>query len=599
MTALTRPQLAAWGASFACAMAWVAFQVWLLPLRWLNPDEGAHLMDARLAMEGLVPLVDYGARQPLYVYAYVPFLKYFGMDYLSGRLMPMAATLLAAGILYAIGRRVAGWGVGLASALWYLSSPTMLVDAPVVKTEPLAIVVMALGMYALLAHLERGRWLPLALSGAAFGAGYYIRESTLAGALTAALMALAAAGRDGWVRTVKRWVVLTAGYAATCAAVMLWYSRRLPLAEILVNSAFSPFFRVMKSLQRIAGWWPSAPAIEPSAPSAASAISAVSAWTGETSLPLKSVVRNLQEVLLLNAPLVFGLIAGIVLLVWLSRKHPGRKDSAGERTGLLLAILWVVSLAVLYTYHALTKSFYQFYFREFIPPLALALALVLRRLAPEAHRDAALVGMTVCGIAAGLGVFVLQRLWPNHGAWHAAALVGAAGWASFRSTRPRPQAVVRFLGLGSIGAALVAAMTLGARALKPAYDCVWSPEALQRVTEMVRQHSAESDEVISGAVIWEFEAGRRPFMNISHPLAYLYEMDRGTIEGILQRLAANPPKLVVMDGYTERTYLRHLPQLQTLVDTRYTLVGEATDSKRPVRVYVLAGAGSLAAKSSE
>jgi len=40
-------------------LIFLALGLALLPLRWINPDEGAHLMDAKLLMEGLMPAVDF------------------------------------------------------------------------------------------------------------------------------------------------------------------------------------------------------------------------------------------------------------------------------------------------------------------------------------------------------------------------------------------------------------------------------------------------------------------------------------------------------------------------------------------------------------
>jgi len=44
-------------------------RLWLLDKRWINADEGAHLMDAVLVLDGKIPEVDFHARQPLYVYS--------------------------------------------------------------------------------------------------------------------------------------------------------------------------------------------------------------------------------------------------------------------------------------------------------------------------------------------------------------------------------------------------------------------------------------------------------------------------------------------------------------------------------------------------
>ena len=65
-------------------------------------DESAHLMDAVLALDGKVPLVDFDSRQPLYVYINALFLKLFGISYTAGRLLPLTCSLLIGIFVYLI-----------------------------------------------------------------------------------------------------------------------------------------------------------------------------------------------------------------------------------------------------------------------------------------------------------------------------------------------------------------------------------------------------------------------------------------------------------------------------------------------------------------
>ena len=48
-------------------------RLWLLDKSWINPDEGAHLMDAALALDGKIPKVAFSTRQP---YTYMPLLGF-------------------------------------------------------------------------------------------------------------------------------------------------------------------------------------------------------------------------------------------------------------------------------------------------------------------------------------------------------------------------------------------------------------------------------------------------------------------------------------------------------------------------------------------
>src|SRR5882672_12323441 len=68
-----------------CVMS-LSVRLWLLDKRWINPDEGPHLMDAVLVLDGKIPQVDFNSRELIYVYSIAGFLKLFGTSYVSGRL---------------------------------------------------------------------------------------------------------------------------------------------------------------------------------------------------------------------------------------------------------------------------------------------------------------------------------------------------------------------------------------------------------------------------------------------------------------------------------------------------------------------------------
>ncbi|MBI3321595.1 MAG: glycosyltransferase family 39 protein, partial [Candidatus Omnitrophica bacterium] len=275
---------------------WLALQGWLLTAHWINADEGAHLMDARLVLEGLIPEVDFHARQPLYVYAYVPFLRLFGVGYVAGRLMPVLATLLSAGVLFLIGRRLWGRMEGWCAAILYLWAPTILIDTAVVKTEPLAILLTALGLLGVVASIQRRHWWFLFAAGVAFGAGYYVRESTLAGLVVSGLILLAQA-REGLGVLAKRLAVLGFGFGAVCLGVIACYARSLPLAQLLSHEGLFPFYRILVSVARILGWW---------SPSPASGMGEVVRWSSQTWF---DTTRNLEDALSLNLPFLAGVIA--------------------------------------------------------------------------------------------------------------------------------------------------------------------------------------------------------------------------------------------------------------------------------------------------
>jgi hypothetical protein len=120
-----------------------------------------------------------------------------------------------------------------------------------------------------------------------------------------------------------------------------------------------------------------------------------------------------------------------------------------------------------------------------------------------------------------------------------------------------------------------------------AYNGVWPPEVLAEVARKARVVTRPGDEVLSGGVIWALQAERHPFLNISHPLGFLSGMtpdDRRKIGGAL---AERPPRLIVLDGYTEKTVLRDSVARRELLARRYRLIGEVLGGRFPVRLFTL------------
>ena len=90
-----------------------------------------------------------------------------------------------------------------------------------------------------------------------------------------------------------------------------------------------------------------------------------------------------------------------------------------------------------------------------------------------------------------------------------------------------------------------------------------------------------------GEVIWELHSNRRPFMNKSHPLAYRGSIPEEEAKKMEWGLAKNPPRFIILDGYTEKTYLRQINKLQEIMDERYKLKKVVEGSRYPVKIYGL------------
>jgi hypothetical protein len=89
-------------------------------------------------------------------------------------------------------------------------------------------------------------------------------------------------------------------------------------------------------------------------------------------------------------------------------------------------------------------------------------------------------------------------------------------------------------------------------------------------------------------VIWELQAQRRPFLNISHPTAFESRITRTEKEIIETALTTEPPEVIILDGYTEKTYFRHIAWLNEFLHSKYQLVYSAGPARTsPVETYRL------------
>jgi hypothetical protein len=106
-------------------------------------------------------------------------------------------------------------------------------------------------------------------------------------------------------------------------------------------------------------------------------------------------------------------------------------------------------------------------------------------------------------------------------------------------------------------------------------------------SDFIKKNSNGGDEVMSGGVIWELESDRRPFMNQSHPLGYLSGIPEQEAKKIAWHLANHPPKFIVLDGYTEKTYLKYINGLEAFMKENYEIKKIIDGSRSPVSVYEL------------
>ena len=604
----------------------------LVPGRWINPDEGAHLMDGRLALDGLLPFADFGSRQIAYTYVLAALLRLTHDGYAGVRFGIAALTVANVYVVYLIARRLFDRRVGVAAALLYAVQPLAVIWAPIVHTEPVTIFPTCLGVYFLVRHLQApGDRLSLLLAGISLSLAYYVRESSLG--VTAALAVVLAA--ESW-RTpgllLRRSSLLTLGFLIPCAGFTLLYLAHLG-PRGWWKSPVNPLAIVLNHLPLFGN--------APRAGGAAAGPAAAAEATLRSVQARSTTLAYLESVAGFCAGLLGALAVSLALGIGKAGDERWRRGT--PRPDILL-YAWLGGLALVYGYWALHRGFFPQYTEEFLPPLsiltgavladlfglssplkreriALAFALLAAYLvAAFALSRAAGSGLPayLCFLVAVLGLSFAQlvsvgrlRAWTllagavlgllllasapvGAPVWLRGALklgaipIALAGtWAAMRQDERLRSRYPAFCAVTALVTVLGWSSSRAGAVMDLKYETVWPPETVRTVADLIRRDSSDGDRVLSGAVIWELEAGRRPFANISHPLGFGADSTPAFAERLSRKLAGAPPRFVVLDGYTEKTYGMLLKDLPEILSVRYRLVLDLPGVHYPVRVYRL------------
>ncbi|MFW6193866.1 MAG: hypothetical protein ACOC83_10310, partial [Gemmatimonadota bacterium] len=181
----------------------------------------------------------------------------------------------------------------------------------------------------------------------------------------------------------------------------------------------------------------------------------------------------------------------------------------------------------------------------------------------------------------------LPRIWSAP--LYAGAVVGTVGLllaARRTAWRKQRRRGVAFGAYSVILASLFLALSASGELLDLRYHGVWSPETVEEATSVLEDHTDPDATVASGGVIWEFQAGRKPFARVTHPLVLRSGAGRSERDRLRRKLLSSPPGAVVTDGYTEQTYFRVLPEMEGLLDREFDHVATITGSRFPVRIHV-------------
>ena len=350
---------------FVCLVS-ISLRVWLLDKRWINPDEGAHLMDAVLVLDGKIPSVDFHSRQPIYAYANAAVLKLLGINYISGRLLPMTCSLLVGFIIFLMANVLYDRKVAILSASIYWMLPLEVINSVIVKTEPLVMLLTCLSLYAVMLFTKSNRAGWLIVAGAFAALGFYVRQSALIIPLTVFGFLLIYHGGQ-FREIVKCLGLFVVGYICIVLLAMLYYARFMSFEEVFMGG-LSPIGFIIQAGKKLVSLFGFSMQASSDVNSQAQGIS-----NGKYSL----YFNYIRQALNLHSFLLLGFVFSFIELC---RRAFSGNNVWTEKSFISQTVLylWVFSLFMAYTYFFYVSGFYIDYFREFLPPLVIIFSAWVR-----------------------------------------------------------------------------------------------------------------------------------------------------------------------------------------------------------------------------
>jgi 4-amino-4-deoxy-L-arabinose transferase-like glycosyltransferase len=132
-------------------------------------DEGDGLYDANLILHGKTPFIDYSSREPGYLYTLALFIKIFGYQVMTGRLLAIIASVVICFFIFLIGKELYNRNVGLIAALIYCLSPFFIDSDIIGYLGTASLVWVPISVYFLILAVKRNKLKYYFLSGLFIG----------------------------------------------------------------------------------------------------------------------------------------------------------------------------------------------------------------------------------------------------------------------------------------------------------------------------------------------------------------------------------------------------------------------------------------------
>jgi hypothetical protein len=542
--------------------------------------------------------------------------------------LPLVCSLLTGFVLFSIARRAFNENAAVLSAVIYWSLPLEVTNSVIVQTQPLNTLMVCCSVLLIIRCLHGGSTVGWWSSGVLAAVGYYVRQSALVVPFLVLVVFISFFiwRKENMLREI---MAFFCGYASVVLLVLLFYSKFFTWRDLLEHNLTPIGFLAKTALKLIIG--------------------SVEAPMGSVYvLPHEYVDGGMQlyinyakSAIFLHLFLFVGIGASIFQLGW--KFIQGERFPANRVADTVILYLWFFGMVLAYIYYFQTRGFYIDYIREIIPPLVILFAgwavtvfgrknsgcswnkllcitllvvvsgFFLGSAYPNFPKTLQLiivcllvftaclfVGSLTFGakarmtlwsgllIAIGIGLCYL-RLSKTVLSSVLAALLTVAYASSYRVVRYLckidAEAWWRAVGLSIIAGSISVSISYSVAILDRRYDAIWSRESLREVADLISSQSGEHEQVMSGGVVWEFEAGRKPFLMISHPLMYRDRMKSRDRELVGKALREAPPKVIVQDGYTEKNYFKYFPWMGDFLEQRYRQIHTAGPARYPVIVY--------------
>ncbi len=605
-------------------------RIGLLYIRWINPDEGAHMMDARMVLDGLLPIVDYESRQPFYVFSIALLFKVFGVHYWVGRLLPMIATLGTGFMMYLIGRRMFNDIVGLLASAVYLFLPLSLAWSVIVKSETLAVFLGSISIFFVLRAVDQNvrnaGWMMLA--GMFSALAYYSRQLSIYLPVIIILYFLIRKDmRSGQKAALIFQYIL--GYLAICVTFGGFFMQSMGLQEVLF-SQLNPLNLVYFNILHIFGALPQELQV------------AESSGIRVLNQDIQITITQWEHIFYFTLYILVGAFAvGVRIFMGSNNKNTIKAAIQEKRYNYILLLLWIVFVTLPYIAQSFVRGFYTSYFMEFLPPLILLASVyfevVYRKVGLEFFKfmGLALVGyyfffflqkamwkfypgvgvyMLLGAIVASFGLYFFSRKWDLKVLFvlnlASTMIIGILNYSlvvaglnqllallitmfvlyfviKYLTVRlvyyGEKKAMAAFVRIYIVIVAFVISGAFSGLHIGPKYNSVWSPKTVNAVSKKLDELSQANDQVMSGGSIWGVSRILHPFMGKTHPTEFLKQ----AWPDFEQQFQEKRPRFIVVDGYTEKKFYRFWSIIEKEIHDNYVKVSEYKDSEYPVILYKL------------